>query len=98
LYIRSFGRGEWHGLSLLHLCDYEKVRKSELTRDITRLLWEDNMGFRIEHDTMGEIKVSDEHFWGAQTQHSLENFFIGTETIPSVSAQKWESRMQRTEG
>ena len=40
------------------------------------------MGFRIEHDSMGEIKVSDEHFWGAQTQRSLENFAIGTETIP----------------
>lgn len=40
------------------------------------------MGFRIESDTMGEVKVSDEHFWGAQTQRSLENFCIGTETIP----------------
>lgn len=40
------------------------------------------MGFRIESDTMGEVKVSDKHFWGAQTQRSLENFCIGTETIP----------------
>ena len=40
------------------------------------------MGYRIEHDTMGEVKVLDEHFWGAQTQRSLENFCIGTETIP----------------
>ena len=40
------------------------------------------MGFRIEHDTMGEIQVQEEHFWGAQTQRSLENFRIGTETIP----------------
>ena len=40
------------------------------------------MGFRIEHDSMGEIKVADEHLWGAQTQRSLENFAIGTETIP----------------
>lgn len=41
------------------------------------------MGFRIEHDTMGEIQVQEEHFWGAQTQRSLENFRIGTETIPT---------------
>lgn len=40
------------------------------------------MGFRIEHDTMGEVKVPEEHFWGAQTERSLENFRISTETIP----------------
>ncbi len=40
------------------------------------------MGYRIEHDTMGEVKVPQEHFWGAQTQRSLENFQIGNETIP----------------
>ena len=40
------------------------------------------MGFRIEHDTMGEVQVPEEHFWGAQTQRSLENFAIGNETIP----------------
>jgi len=42
----------------------------------------ETMGFRIEHDSMGEIKVADEHLWGAQTQRSLANFAIGTETIP----------------
>ncbi len=40
------------------------------------------MEYRIEHDTMGEVKVPAEHFWGAQTQRSLENFRISTETIP----------------
>ncbi len=40
------------------------------------------MGFRIEHDTMGQVQVPEEHFWGAQTQRSLGNFAIGTETIP----------------
>ncbi|WP_036608365.1 class II fumarate hydratase [Oribacterium sp. P6A1] len=40
------------------------------------------MEFRIEHDTMGEVKVPADHFWGAQTERSLENFRIGTETIP----------------
>lgn len=37
---------------------------------------------RIEQDSMGEIKVSSEAFWGAQTQRSLENFRIGTEKMP----------------
>ncbi len=40
------------------------------------------MEFRIEHDTMGEVKVPADHFWGAQTERSLENFRIGTEIIP----------------
>jgi fumarate hydratase class II len=31
---------------------------------------------------MGEVKVPADHFWGAQTERSLENFRIGTETIP----------------
>ena len=38
--------------------------------------------FRIEHDTMGEVRVPAAHLWGAQTQRSLENFRIGTEVIP----------------
>ena len=40
------------------------------------------MEYRIEHDTMGEVRVSANHYWGAQTQRSHENFPIGTETIP----------------
>lgn len=40
------------------------------------------MKFRVEHDTMGEISVPAEHWWGAQTQRSYQNFAIGTETIP----------------
>ena len=35
------------------------------------------MNTRIEHDTMGEIAVPAEHYWGAQTQRSRENFKIG---------------------
>lgn len=38
--------------------------------------------YRIEHDTMGEIKVPSLRLWGAQTQRSLENFPIGTEKMP----------------
>jgi fumarate hydratase class II len=38
--------------------------------------------FRIETDTMGEIKVPVERLWGAQTQRSLENFKIGEDRMP----------------
>ncbi len=40
------------------------------------------MEYRIEKDSMGEIKVPAEHHWGAQTQRSYQNFRIGTETMP----------------
>lgn len=40
------------------------------------------MEFRIEKDSIGEIKVPADKLWGAQTQRSLENFQIGTEKIP----------------
>ena len=35
------------------------------------------MEYRIEHDTLGEVKVPADHMWGAQTQRSSENFKIG---------------------
>lgn len=40
--------------------------------------------YRIERDTMGEIKVPAEKYWGAQTERSRENFCIGVgiETMP----------------
>jgi fumarate hydratase class II len=37
---------------------------------------------RIERDTMGEVEVPAERYWGAQTQRSLENFRIGGERMP----------------
>ena len=40
------------------------------------------MEFRIEKDTMGEIKVPADKLWKAQTQRSLQNFKIGTEKMP----------------
>ncbi len=40
------------------------------------------MEYRIEHDTMGEVKVPTDKFWGAQTQRSLQNFKIGNEIMP----------------
>jgi fumarate hydratase class II len=40
------------------------------------------MDYRIEKDTMGEVKVPLEKYWGAQTQRSLQNFKIGEERMP----------------
>jgi len=40
------------------------------------------MQFRIEKDTMGEVKVPLDKYWGAQTQRSLQNFEIGDEKMP----------------
>lgn len=40
------------------------------------------MDFRIEKDTMGEVKVPADKFWGAQTQRSRENFKIGGDRFP----------------
>ncbi len=37
------------------------------------------MAYRIEKDTMGEVKVPEDKLWGAQTERSLENFKIGPE-------------------
>ncbi len=43
------------------------------------------MEYRIEHDSMGEVKVPADKLWAAQTQRSHENFEIGVgiETMPS---------------
>ncbi|MBQ3637323.1 MAG: class II fumarate hydratase [Clostridia bacterium] len=43
------------------------------------------MEYRIEHDSMGEVKVPADRLWGAQTERSHENFPIGVgiETMPA---------------
>ena len=38
--------------------------------------------FRIETDSIGEVKVPSDRLWGAQTQRSLEHFSIGHDLIP----------------
>ena len=42
------------------------------------------MEYRTEHDSMGEVRVPADKYWGAQTQRSHENFRIGEgiETMP----------------
>lgn len=40
------------------------------------------MEYRIEKDSMGEVKVPADKYWGAQTERSFENFKIGIEKMP----------------
>lgn len=40
------------------------------------------MEYRMEKDSMGEMKVPADRYWAAQTQRSFENFKIGTEIMP----------------
>lgn len=40
------------------------------------------MSTRIETDSLGEVEVASDKYWGAQTQRSLQNFKIGGETMP----------------
>lgn len=40
------------------------------------------MDYRIEQDTMGEVRVPANKYWGAQTQRSSQNFRIGIEKMP----------------
>lgn len=41
------------------------------------------MEYRVEKDTIGEINVPKDKYWGAQTQRSKENFPIGDEKMPA---------------
>src|ERR1700757_3692661 len=41
-------------------------------------------GTRMESDSMGEIAVPAEHYWGAQTQRSLHHFSIGNDRMPKA--------------
>ncbi len=45
----------------------------------------ENTKFRIEHDSMGEVKVPSDKYWAAQTERSRQNFRIGAgiETMPA---------------
>lgn len=39
---------------------------------------------RIETDSLGDVEVPVDSYYGAQTQHSLQNFDIGTEKMPAA--------------
>jgi fumarate hydratase class II len=40
------------------------------------------MAYRTERDTMGEVRVEESRYWGAQSQRSFNNFRIGDEVMP----------------
>ena len=39
-------------------------------------------GVRVESDSMGQIDVPANHYWGAQTERSLHHFAIGDDRMP----------------
>ena len=43
---------------------------------------ENSANFRIETDSLGEVQVPNERYYGAQTQRSIQNFSIGNELMP----------------
>ena len=51
---------------------------------------------RKEHDSMGEILVPADHYWGAQTQRSYQNFRIGTEKMPHEVIEAFAPRLRPT--
>ena len=44
---------------------------------------------RVERDTMGEVEVPADRYWGAQTQRAIAHFRIGTERFPGSSSARW---------
>lgn len=41
------------------------------------------MEYRMEHDSLGEVSVPADRYWGAQTQRSFSNFPIGDDKMPA---------------
>ena len=64
-------------VSLLSLSlKQKKISTYYIVRNTTK------MSYRIETDSIGEVRVPSDRLWGAQTQRSLQNFKIGTERMP----------------
>lgn len=59
--------------------DKYSVRRGVILIFLPHLNQKAHMEFRIEHDTMGEVKVPADKYWGAQTERSRNNFKIGPE-------------------
>jgi fumarate hydratase, class II len=56
-----------------------KIKTSDNLNKFVSLKKNMTMEYRIEHDTMGEVKVPANNYWGAQTERSRNNFKIGPE-------------------
>ncbi len=53
-----------------------------IPRILDRPIGIQSSGTRVESDSMGEIEVPADHYWGAQTQRSLVHFSIGSDHMP----------------
>ena len=55
------------------------------------------MEYRMEHDSMGDVRVPADRYWGAQTQRSFENFPIGQgrEPMPPEIIHAFGRKMRR---
>ncbi len=51
------------------------------------------MDYRIEKDTIGEVKVLKHALWGPQTQRSINNFKIGRPEIKSMQEKERNERL-----
>ena len=56
------------------------------------------MDYRMERDSMGEMEVPADRYWGAQTQRSYQNFQIGTEKMPEEIVRAFGRRRWPTTG
>ncbi len=61
-----------------------------------------NAEFRIEHDTLGELRVPAHALWGAQTQRAVENFGLGGIVLPrpmirALGLVKWAAALANAE-
>ena len=51
--------------------------------------------YRIEHDTMGEVRVPKDALYAAQTQRAVENFPISGRTSPATTSRLWDKSSGR---
>ena len=51
------------------------------------------MEYRIEHDSMGEVKVPADKYWAAQTERSHENFLIGVGIVKLLTLLVYSKRL-----
>jgi fumarate hydratase class II len=82
------GRGRTHGRSatVARLLEKGLIAEATVPSDgdgaKTRMASAGEEDVRIESDTMGELEVPADRYWGCQTARSLMNFDIGNDTMP----------------
>src|SRR6516162_6855229 len=58
------------------------VTDSQIPKILDVAIGLDATGMRREFDSLGPVEVPADHYWGAQTQRSLEHFNIGDDRMP----------------